>query len=332
MGAHFDQVPLVGTGLDPAGDIDGWLASAPVHALVEAFSRTEQDHELARDLAAEKGDVAERLARLDAFTDRWDTRRGRERNLADELPMRPDQEELVLAAAEALGMHGGTRLRYDRYDHVLMLGGLIRACLVRTAYAAHLVQTGRVTAGSVTALGGHRPFVGDEFELAAQAGAPELEEEYEAMDFGTRRAFGLGAPESVEGEESDLPGGTWGVRRYRTPDGMPVQVVAAPSSEPERRRADTPDSYAFFAKQIAELQPGERLLLVTTAIYVPAQHAAAVRMLKLPYGVEVDTVGNEPGVLAGMAAQQFSATKYLLEVRSTVRSLARLVDALRQTP
>jgi hypothetical protein len=101
-------------------------------------------------------------------------------------------------------------------------------------------------------------------------------------------------------------------------------VVAAPSSEPEKRRADTPDSYDFFAKQVATLQGGERLLMVTTPIYVPAQHAAAVRMLALPHGVDVDTVGNEPGVVPGAPAQQFTATKYLLEVRSTVRSLRKL--------
>jgi hypothetical protein len=101
-------------------------------------------------------------------------------------------------------------------------------------------------------------------------------------------------------------------------------VVAAPSSEPEKRRADTPDSYDFFAKHVATLQGGERLLMVTTPIYVPAQHAAAVRMLALPYGVEVDTVGNEAGVIPGAPAQQFTATKYLLEVRSTVHSLRKL--------
>ncbi len=328
MGTSFDPVPLVGTGLDPAADIDGWLSSVPVHALVEAFSRDDRDRELARDLADGKGDVAERLARLDTFTDRWDTRRGRERNQAGELPLSPEQKELVPAAARALGMCGGTRLRFDHYDHVLMLGGLIRACLVRTAYAAHLIRSGQVTAGSVTALGGHRPFVGDEFVLAAQAGAPELAEEYDAMDYGTRLAFGLGAPESVVVEESELPGGTWGVRTYRTAEGVPVQVVAAPSSRPERRRADTPDSYVFFARQIADLQPGERLLLVTTSLHVPAQHAAAVQMLKLPFGVEIDTVGNEPGVLGGAFAQPVTATKYLLEVRSTVRALAQLLDAL----
>ncbi|WP_381795150.1 hypothetical protein [Streptomyces niveus] len=328
MGSKFEPVPLVGRKVDPAADVEAWLASSPVGALVEAFAANDQERSLVADLADARGTAAERLARLDAFTDRWDTRQGRERNQATELSLVGEQEELVFAAADALGMRGGIGLRFKRYDHILMLGGLIRACLVRTAYAAHLIDTGVIEAASVTALGGHRPFVGNEFELAAQAGAPELAEEYDAMDYGTRVAFGLKEPTSVEGEDSPLPGGTWGVRRYRTEAGMPVQVAAAPSSEPTKRRADTPDSYAFFAKQLAALQPGERLLMVTTPIYVPAQHAAAVRMLALPYGVEVDTVGNEPGVIPGAAVQQFSATKYLLEVRSTVRALRRLAAEL----
>jgi hypothetical protein len=328
MSARFEQVPLVGTGTDPAGDVDVWLASPPVHALAEAFAATPDDRNLLEALTAGKGETSDRLAALDTFTDRWDTRQGLERNQAKELPLSAEQEEIVLAAAVALGMRGAAALRFRRYDHVLILGGLIRACLVRPAYAAHLLGTGQIEAGSVTGLGGHRPFVGDEFQLAAEAGAPELDEEYEAMDFGMRRAFGLAAPERVEGEVSELPGGTWGVRRYRTGDGMTVQVVAAPSSEPGVRRANTPDSYDFFAKRIAKLRHGQRLLLVTTPIYVPAQHTAAVRMLALPFGVEVDTVGNEPGVIPGTPATSFSATKYLLEVRSAVRAMRQLIASL----
>jgi hypothetical protein len=105
-------------------------------------------------------------------------------------------------------------------------------------------------------------------------------------------------------------------------------VVAAPSSEPERRRADTADSYAFFAERIAELEPGERLLLVTTALHVPAQHATAVRMLQLPFAVEVDTVGIEPSSAREPARRPSGATAYLLEIRSTVRALAQLLAAL----
>jgi hypothetical protein len=328
MSVRFEQVPLVGTGASPAGDVDAWLASPPVHALVEAFTETPDDRNLLEALAAAKGETNDRLAALDTFTDRWDTRQGLERNQAKELPLTAEQEELTLAAASALGLRGGAQLRFRRYDHVLILGGLIRACLVRPAYAAHLIETGKIEAGSITALGGHRPFVGDEFQLAAEAGAPELNEEYEAIDFGTRRAFGLSDPERVEGEVSDLPGGTWGVRHYRTAEGVTVHVVAAPSSEPGVRRANTPDSYDFFARRLAELQPGQRLLMITTPIYVPAQHTAAVRMLTVPFGVEVDTVGNEPGVVPGAPASNFSATKYLLEVRSTVRAMRQLTASL----
>jgi hypothetical protein len=329
MSSTFEPVSLVGGSAHPAADLEAWLASPPIHALVESFAADDADRLLLSDLAAGRGGVAERMARLDAFSDRWDTRQGRERNQAAELPLTASQDTLILDAAGALGMRGPARLRFGTYDHVLVLGGLIRACLLRTAYAAHLVGTGVVKASSVTALGGHRPFVGDEFEIAAQADAPELTEEFEAMDYGTRRAFGLAEATSVEGERSPLPGGTWGVRHYRTEAGLPVQVVAAPSSEPAVRRADTPDTYAFFAGHVAALRPGQRLLMVTTPIYVPAQHAAAVRMLALPHGVEIDTVGNEPGIVPGIApSQSFSATKYLLEVRSTIRSLRKLATVL----
>ncbi|WP_052847326.1 hypothetical protein [Streptomyces avicenniae] len=328
MSVRFERVPLVGTGADLVGDVDAWLASPPVHALVDAFAAAPGDRDLLEALTAAKGTTGDRLAGLDTFTERWDTRQGLERNQATELPLTGEQEELALAAATALGLRGGARLRFHHYDHVLILGGLIRACLARPAYAAHLIGTGQIRAGSITALGGHRPFVGDEFRLAAEAGAPELTEEYEAMDFGTRRAFGLAEPERVEGEVSDLPGGTWGVRHYRTAEGVTVHVVAAPSSEPGVRRANTPDSYDFFARRLAELRPGQRLLMVTTPIYVPAQHTAALRMLALPFGVEVDTVGNEPGVVTGAPASSFSATKYLLEVRSAVRAMRQLVAAL----
>ena len=52
-------------------------------------------------------------------------------------------------------------------------------------------------------------------------------------------------------------------------------------------------------QEVAHLQPGQRLLIVTTAIYVPFQHANALRMFSLPYGALIDTVGVEPGEAPG---------------------------------
>ncbi|WP_146174036.1 ATP-binding protein [Saccharothrix carnea] len=329
MRTEFETVPQVGSSGDIVADITTWLVSPPVAELVRAFEG-DPTH-----LAEDDVDLADRLAWFHGFTDRWDTRidpltgRPRERNEATELVLTQAQEALVPACAHALGMQQAQKPRHAEYDHVVILGGLLRACINRPHYAAKLIDDGTVATRSLVALGGHRGFKGDEFDLARQAGHPDLNEEYEALDRGTRIAFRLGEPESVEGEESELLGGTWGVRRYRTESGVRVAVAAAPSSDPEHRRANTPDSYAWFATQFAKLIPGQRILAVTTPIYVPAQHAAALRMLALPYGVEVDTVGYDPTLMPAALDQPFSPTKYLLEIRSTVHALRGLLDNVR---
>ena len=324
-GPRFERRPLIGAGGDLVGDTEAWLAAEPLNVLIAEFGGDPAE------FGAGTGSLAERLARLDVFTERWDTRRGRERNLAAELELSPTQEALVIDASNALGLRGDPP-RHRHYDHMLMLGGLVRACVARPSYAAQLIREGEITAGEVTTLGAHRPFVGNEFEQAAELGWDGLTEEYEALDTGTRRAFDLGEPEFEEGERFEDVGSTWGVKHYRTADGLPVRVVAAPSSEPAIRRANTADSYTFFAEHVANLKPGERLLLISTAIYVLPQHVAALRILALPYGVEVDTVGGKPTNRPKMPLSHYSATKYLLEVRSTVRALAQLASAPAKTP
>lgn len=319
--ARFRRQPLIGASGDVVADTEAWLASEPLAVLVSEFGG--DPTEFTRpDLP-----LAARLSALDAFTERWDTRRGLERNLATELDLSEAQENLLKDAANALCLRGDPP-RHRHYDHMLMLGGLIRACVARPSYAAHLIREREITAGEVTTLGAHRPFVGNEFEQAADLGWGDLTEEYEALDAGTRRAFDLGEPEFEEGERFADIGSTWGVKHYKTSAGLPVRVVAAPSSEPAIRRANTADSYKFFAEYVANLKPGERLLLISTAIYVLPQHVAALRILALPYGVDVDTIGAKPTNRPKLPLSNYSATKYLLEIRSTVRALAQLVSAL----
>ena len=314
----FRRQPLIGSSGDLTSDTEGWLASAPMAALITAFDGDPTSY---TDAAVP---LTARLTALDEFTRRWDTRQGRERNLAEELDLTEDQQRLVIDASNALGLRGDPP-RHRHYDHMLMLGGLVRACVARPSYAAHIIREREITAGEVTTLGAHRPFVGNEFEQAAELGWGDLTEEYEALDAGTRRAFDLGEPEFEEGERRDDIGSTWGVKHYRTAEGLPVRVVAAPSSEPKTRRANTADSYKFFADHVANLKPGERLLLISTAIYVLPQHVAALRILAIPYGVEVDTIGGKPTNRPKLPLSHYSPTKYLLEVRSTVRALGQLV-------
>ncbi|MFJ9631397.1 hypothetical protein ACIRU8_27150 [Streptomyces sp. NPDC101175] len=328
MRTEFPSVSLTATGDNLLPTIEEWITSEAMRALVTAFDGDE------KSLLGTAADLPARVQRLYAFSDRWDNRtQGQERNQSTELPMTAQQRDIVLAATAALGLHDCPLPQHDEYDHVLLLGGLVRACFNRPAFAAQLLTSGKVRTNSVAALGGHRAFGksenpdDDEFVLTGRIGHPELVEEYQALDLGTRTAFGLGEATHVEGERYDNIGGTWGVRHYTHPSGTAVRVAAAPSSDPDKRRAHTGDTYAFFAEHMEHLRPGARLLLVTTPIYAPSQHFTALHRLALPYRVRVETVGGEPDNISDALRQPFTPTRYLAEVRGAVRALTGLVAA-----
>lgn len=321
---RFPAVPALESDGNLRAGISHWIGSPALAALVAEFSESGE--------TMPTGSLTGSLAWLDEFSARWDYRAGRERNLAAETEFGRETANLVLAAADALGLRGSRPPAASRYEHVLILGGLVRACIARPLHAAALLSSGDVSARRVVALGGYRPLGGNELPLAQTLDLDEHNDEFDVMDAGVRRAFALGEPVRESGESSDVVGASWRLRDYETSDGLQVSVVAAPSSEPGVRRANTPDTYRWFASEVAHLEPGERLLIVTTAIYVPFQHANALRMFALPFGAVVDTVGVEPGEFDARLAQTFLPHQYLQEVRSTIRALRELSDALPTTP
>lgn len=310
--------PLPSTIADVTAAIDGWVRSPALAALVTAFDGD----------APWDDDLATLLAWLEAFSLRWDFRGGKERNLVADQEFEAAVTELILRDASELGLVGTTPPAHDHYDHVLILGGLVRACLARPLHAAVLLGDRTIGAGSVTGLGGYRPLRGDELELAARFGHGHLTDEFDAMQAGMGAAFGLDDPTSERGEQSEEIGASWRVVEYDGPDGTPLQVVGAPSGEPGTRRANTPDTYKWFATELAKLDGGERILIVTSDIYVRFQHADAMRMLALPYGVEIDAVGVQPGDVDERLRQRFAPHNYLQEIRSTIRAMRALHGAL----
>ncbi len=306
-----------------AGVIEEWARSRALADLVRLSGG-----EVPADLAP-----AELLGWLREFSAAWDFRGGKERNLFEARALDPATDRAIKDAAADLGLiRGGVRPQ-GHYEHVLILGGLARACLARPLAAARVLNDGGVEADAVTALGGFRELRGDEVGMVEQvapeqAGSQAVDDEFDAMDVGVRLAFGLGAPDDERGMSAESAYGSWRVHEYTTGAGLPVFVVAAPSGEPEVRRTNTGDSYEWFATELAGLRQGQRLLLVTSDIYVPYQHADALRILGLPFGVEVETMGVQPGDLDPRLEQFFSADAYLQEVRSTIMAFDRLLAAI----
>lgn len=297
--------------------IDGWVRSAALRQLVGAFGEVPPSD---RDLPA-------LLEWLDLFSDRWDFRRGeRDIGAGPELP--PETRQVVEASASALGLAAGGVEPRGRYDLVLILGGLARGCLSRSLYAAQLIAAGAMEAERVVAIGAFRGLSEGEVELLDAVAGTAAGDEFEAMDLGVRRAFKLDRPVAERGEDRGNPNASWRVHEYTTKAGIPLQVAAAPSTEPEKRRANTADTLAWLSSAEVELEPGQRLLIVTTDIYVPYQHADALRQLALPHGVEVEVAGVVPGLVDPRLAHDFKPHNYLQEIRSAIRSLRQLERAL----
>ena len=93
------------------------------------------------------------------------------------------------------------------------------------------------------------------------------------------------------------------------------------------RRANTADTYAFWARRQPGLVAGQTVLLVTSSLHVPFQHLDAVRVLTLRHHCTVETVGVASATPEG--APTIATT--LQEVRSALRSALRLVQALGRT-
>jgi hypothetical protein len=309
----FEEIALPGWpvgGVEPArlrADVDRWVRSEAMAELVRAFHGTPPH-----------GTPEEALVQLIAFSATWDYRKGGlERS--DVVPIDyPDEiDDLVHDAARALGLAGRHRPSASHYDHVLVLGGGPRTALARSDFAARLVRGG-VAASAVAGISSLRPIGPTEVEFAAAEEMPDREVEADVMAAALVRAFGVDA--AWERRTGVGPAGEpWRVDEYG-----PLTVVAAASSAPGRR-ANTQDGFVGWAAWVGGPAPTDRILVVTTDLYVPFQHAAAVLLLGTQYGCGVETVGLD--VLGyGRWLKPSTQTAILQELRAGILGLASLVQ------
>jgi hypothetical protein len=296
-------------------EIHQWISSPPMAALVEAFGGSLP--------TAPTGTL---LAWLDDFSGaHWDFRGGRERDQVVVPEFDPATRELILRAATALQLVTPQLPPQPKYQHLLVLGGLGQACLQRSEYAARLVLRHGTVVGELAALGSFRPLTGKEQAVPGLAASGY---EVDAMDVGVRSGFAFTAPAHEESSAAPVTHSSWSFRTYAGPDDLAVHVLAAPSSEPGTRRANTPDTYEFWAQRV-QLSPADRILVVTSPIYVPFQHADAIRMLALRHGCGIDTIGFDPAqVTIPMATGATGPDRYLQEIRSGILSMRRLHQAV----
>ena len=340
------------------GALDRWVRADALHRLASASGWPWPEGPLPATLAelarrSAGWDFRVRIAAEAAAT-------GAERHALTSIPAEVGgkvlDEELVVAAAADLGLAGGGPPLTGPFTHVVVLGGMVSAYRRRTAEGARLAREAGID--RVAVLSAHRPLAGNEPTDAVDAGWGDMELESEAAAAAARQllppadgadahatgaadvgiAVGTATGTKVATEifwhpdDGSTPEGldpaehqrrrSWSAHRWTTADGVDVEVVVAPSTEPLERRTNTSDQLAFWAER-AGIDETHELLLVTTDHYVPAQHFEALRTLALPRGCGISTTGVE----WQPAGAGLRGAAYLQEVRSALLSAERLLNA-----
>jgi hypothetical protein len=345
-----ERLPTPGFTGDPrGGEVNGWLhlneklpdwldrvVTNPAEG-VDGLS-PEQVDILRRTLAVERMAAADFNFRAAAG------QQYRERMQASAADFTPQFRARVRELTSQLGLVRAQEPRCRRYDKTLVLGGGYRSPVLRARYAA-LLQSEGFRLGEVSFLGSPRFLIEEPSERhVTEAYAPGASDEFDLMVAAARAEFGL-TPVRITflcgcaSAEAQCP--NWPGRQAEGAEQTPAAytherradladdagrtaawVLSASTGRPPYR-PDTSDTFALWAR-CANPQVGQRVLVVTSQVFVPFQSFDGIRRLYLPHGVELDVVGY------GDDWEEFPReAEYLLqETLSAVRSGRRLlVDA-----
>ena len=297
---------------------------ARVMADVDAWGSSEALIELVREFGGAGRDAAN-LEALDVFASlHWDFRAGRERDQAAAPHLTDAQCALILEHADSLGLKNRDVPDSRHYDVAILTGGMVRAAIVKPR-AVNELRAGGIVIDHVVFLGAHRRFSTDEDALAKALGVSG-DDEVDGMICGVRLGFSLGDGPAVDRSPEPVGPASWG-RWAWGPAGGGVEVIAAASADPARRRANTADTFRFWADRFADA--ARSVLVITTPIYVPYQGAVAVETLGIERGFVVETVGVSVAAHdLGDLTQPFDARHHLQELRSAIHGMASLRRAL----
>jgi hypothetical protein len=309
-------------------------------ATVDGLSPTQVDI-LRRTLAVE---------RMAAEHFNFRTRDGqqyRERQQALVADFAPELRDRISELTDQLGLGSPQPPRFDRYDKTLVLGGGYRSPLLRARYAAQLRAAG-TDLGEVSFLGSPRFLIEQPPERpVTESYAPSATDEFGLMAAAAQAEFGLTPAattflcgcSSVETQCPNWPGRHLEGADQTPPaytherrvdlldgDGHTVASVLSASTGRPPYRPDTSDTFALWAR-CAHPQVGQRVLVVTTQVFVPFQTFDGMRRLYLSHGVDVEVVGFGPE----WEDRPRTAEYFLQETLSAIRSGRRLLVDAAQT-
>ena len=263
------------------------------------------------------GTIQDDIVKIHDFVRVWDYRQGRERWAVEDESFVLNNSEYIMNRMKGLGLVGHENPT-DEADYILPLGGARMANHTRPEQSKRIIEKLGWKNKKIIALSGLRPISDAENSFVEQYTRP-ADTEFDAISIGMENAFGLSSY-SEERIDDDNPNLVSIVRKYDDKfEGCECFSLAAPSSEPEKRRANSYDTFKYLLEQF-KVPEKARILLVTSCIYVPFQFLKFMD-LAIDNSFSVDCVGSD-------SVGHFSLSKpsnYLQEVKGTVDAIYSLV-------
>ncbi len=202
-----------------------------------------------------------------------------------------ERKEALFPLFDELGFISINKPLIDDPDHILILGGALGACFDRTNAGREHVSA---NTKSFDGLSCYRPI--NPKERAKSSHVSLFETEFGVMSDAITSAFALPLD-----QYEDVFSGDRNLNRIScirtltgTPQPIACRVYAAPSSQPELRRADTTDSLIFYLEN-AVTTPHASVLAVTNNRYCNRQFLQlALPIIQRGLAVDLDIIGCSP--------------------------------------
>lgn len=301
---------------DPSNIADwvaAWLTSPEMTELFGLF-----DHRLTssglRDLLREAEEITREIFDFRQGGERWEARK------TEFAPRVTEVAEALVAKIFREPTEAGPRIDIGPVDHALVLGGRINSCVLRAELLAKLISE-ELPVGTVWGLGSRRQVIEDERAVARQLGAGRIDDELDAMAAALRYSMRL------PHDGADI--GTTEPSEVRSIASEPVRVIGLAAAPGDGKpRATTSDTYRFF-REAAAVEEGQHLLIVTSAIHAPFQHAQAIAELGISTSATITSVGAHIGTSPlPVVRHEWTTAEWLQEIRSAIWSMRTMYEAL----
>lgn len=205
-------------------------------------------------------------------------------------------------------------------SHLLVLGGTLHICFERTRCAKEWLRPG---VQSVNGLSCFRPIHAMERKNSTHTSAADTE--FGVLSDAFVRTFGLSEADCEEDFHSDRNLNSISViRQYSSAEeNSRFRVLSAPSAEPQKRRADTADTFRFYLGH-SVLKESDSLLFITSNPYCNRQFLQILHvMLEKNRMQPFDVIGCKTGSQID-TKETFSPVKYIQELISVLDWIKRL--------